>query len=216
MNIKVKDELLEIKKGVRLILKSKKFYLGLAVLLVGIYFELYAQSILHSWALSGKNFPQFSDVILDNIPYWKVSFIYDWVAFLTIIVFVGYVVHKKQYNKAPYFLLLLGLFEILRSIFILLTPIGNPPGFEGADSFFNGFSRYELGVYPSGHTGGTFIYVLLSNGIYRYITSILLFFIIAALFLARGHYTIDVLSGLLFSYALYSFAEKYLKEKFTI
>jgi hypothetical protein len=34
--------------------------------------------------------------------------------------------------------------------------------------------------------------------------------VISALFLARGHYSIDILSGLFFSYAIRAFGEKHL------
>jgi membrane-associated phospholipid phosphatase len=104
-----------------------------------------------------------------------------------------------------------GLIEIVRGIFIVLTPLGNPPMFEGSDGPFNGFSKYELGVYPSGHVGSVFMFFLLVNEkIYRRIIFICLMIVIVALFLAHAHYSIDILSGLFFAYALYSIGQKYL------
>jgi membrane-associated phospholipid phosphatase len=98
------------------------------------------------------------------------------------------------------------------SLFIVLTPFGNPPFFNGSDSLFNGFSKYELGVYPSGHVGNSFLLLLLvNNRVYRYILGVCLLIIIFSLFLAHGHYSIDILSGLFFAYAIKAFGDKYLK-----
>jgi len=216
MNKWLKKELTEIKKGLKLIFTSKIFYISFIIFYIGVLANQISQSILNKWRIEGVVYPKLSDIILDNIPYWNISFIYDWAAFLVIIVFASYVVYKREYRKIPYFLLLLGSFEILRGIFIILTPLGNPPGFEGSNSIFKGFSKYELGVYPSGHSGGTFLYILMSKGIYKYILMALLFILIAALFFSRGHYTIDVLSGLIFAYAIFCFMNKYLKNKFII
>jgi hypothetical protein len=83
--------------------------------------------------------------------------------------------------------------------------------FSGSDPLFNGFSKYELGVYPSGHTGHVFLmYLLVNDRNYKRIIMACLVTVIVALFLARGHYSIDILSGLLFSYAIRSFGERHL------
>jgi hypothetical protein len=46
--------------------------------------------------------------------------------------------------------------------------------------------------------------------VYRYILSFCLAVIILALFLAHGHYSIDIFSGFFFAYAIKSFGDKYL------
>jgi hypothetical protein len=82
--------------------------------------------------------------------------------------------------------------------------------FNGTDSIFHGFSNFELGVYPSGHTGNVFLmFLLVKDRSYKWLIFICLVIVVTALFLARGHYSIDILSGLFFSYAIREFGEKH-------
>jgi len=106
---------------------------------------------------------------------------------------------------------MVGIFYIVRGIFIVLTPFGNPPLFNGSDPLFNGFSKYELGVYPSGHAGNVFLlFLLVRDWVYKWIILFCLIVVILALFLAHGHYSIDIFSGLFFAYAIRAFGEKHL------
>lgn len=210
ININYNSIFSELKAEFKYLLKNKYFYISLAILILGISLNFISQSYLYSYKAEGKNLPALSDLVLDNIPYLNVSFLYDWFALFSGIVFIIFVIHKKQYKKIPLYLLMWGIFNFLRGTFIVLTPLGHPPNFNGTDSQFHGFSRYELGVYPSGHTGAAFMYFLFSKGIYRWIIFAFCSVIISSLFLSRGHYSIDVLSGIIFSYAIYCFGEKYL------
>ena len=159
----------------------------------------------------GKTLPMLSDLILDNLPFIDVSLVYDIFCLVPIFLVLMYFVHKKDYNRIPMFLILTGIFYIVRGVFIVLTPFGNPPMFHGSDPLFNGFSKYELGVYPSGHAGNVFLmFLLVKDKTYRWLIFICLVIVISALFLARGHYSIDILSGLFFSYAIRSFGERHL------
>jgi membrane-associated phospholipid phosphatase len=122
-----------------------------------------------------------------------------------------YVVHKKDYNRIPFIIMMSALFYIVRGIFIVLTPFGNPPMFSGSDPLFNGFSKYDLGVYPSGHAGNVFLmFLLVKDRVYKWIILTCLVIVIITLFLAHGHYSIDIFSGLFFAYAIRAFGEKHL------
>ncbi len=194
------------------VLKSRFFYMGLLSVIAGAGLNLASQTYLHNYMSEGKTLPMLSDLILDNLPYFNVSLVYDLFCLFPIAIVLVYIVHKKDYNRIPVFLILTGIFYIVRGAFIVLTPFGNPPMFNGSDSFFNGFSKYELGVYPSGHAGNVFLLLLLVNDKwYRRLIFICLVVVIVTLFLARGHYSIDILSGLFFSYAIRSFGERHLK-----
>ena len=193
------------------VLKSRYFYLGLFALLAGAGLNFASETYLHNYMIEGKSLPMLSDLILDNLPYMDISFIYDIFCIFPVMLLLIYIVHRKEYDRLPLFLLMIGIFYIVRGIFIVLTPFGNPPLFNGTDSIFKGFSKFELGVYPSGHTGNVFmIFLLIKDKFYKRLVLFCLVVIIAALFLARSHYSIDVLSGLFFSYAIKSFGEKHL------
>jgi membrane-associated phospholipid phosphatase len=161
--------------------------------------------------IEGKTLPVLSDLILDNLPYWDIDYLYDIFSLVSVVVFITYVIHRREYKKVPYFLILCGIFHLVRGVFIVLTPFGNPPMFDGTEGLFNGFSKYELGVYPSGHTGIAYMYFILAKDKkYRMILLFSVLVIIAALFLSRGHYSIDVLSGVFFAFAIKAYGDKYL------
>jgi len=194
------------------VIKSRYFYIGLISLIGGLALNVASQTYLHNYISEGKTLPVLSDLILDNLPVIDVSLIYDIVALIPIILAIIYFPHKKDYNRIPFFLLMIGILYIVRGVFIVLTPFGNPPMFNGSDPIFHGFANYELGVYPSGHVGFVCLLLLLvKDNVYKWIIGICLFIVILALFMAHGHYSIDMLSGIFFAYAINSFGEKHFK-----
>jgi hypothetical protein len=192
------------------VIKSKYFYYGILAVIAGAGLNFASESYLHNYMSEGKTLPMLSDLILDNLPFYNVSLIYDVFCLVPIFLVLTYIVHKKDYNRVPLFLLMTGIFYIVRGVFIVLTPFGNPPMFNGSDPLFHGFSNYELGVYPSGHAGNVFLlFLLVKDKSYKWLIFICLVVVILALFLARGHYSIDILSGVFFSYAIREFGEKH-------
>jgi PAP2 superfamily C-terminal len=192
------------------VIKSKYFYFGILSVIAGAGLNFASETYLHNYMSAGKTLPMLSDLILDNLPFYNVSLIYDIFCLVPIFLVLLYFVHKKDYNRIPLFLLMTGIFYIVRGIFIVLTPFGNPPMFNGSDPLFHGFSNFELGVYPSGHAGNVFLmFLLVKDKGYKWLILICLAVVVTALFLARGHYSIDILSGLFFSYAIRAFGEKH-------
>jgi hypothetical protein len=209
-NNKIARFFLEIFNPLLGLLKSRYIYIGIAVIISGTQLNYASQTYLHNYMSEGKSLPMLSDLILDNIPLIDLSFYYDFFCFLSSIVLGIYIIHRKEYNQLPYILLLCGIFLVVRGIFIVLTPFGNPPSFNGSGTPFNGFSKFELGVYPSGHVGTVFLYFLVTRDkFYKWIFIIFLLIVIVTLFFAHSHYSIDILSGLFFAYAIRSFGNKY-------
>jgi hypothetical protein len=215
------DNLLQIKKPASRVseiisslipvLKSKYLYIGILAAIIGVAMNFASQTYLHIYMIEGKTLPMLSDLILDNLPVIDLSIIYDLFCVIVFAVVGVYIVHRKEYDRLPFIILLCGIFFIIRGIFIVLTTFGNPPEFSGSDPLFKGFSMFELGVYPSGHVGNSFLLLLLVNDkVYRYIVGACLFIIVITLFLSHSHYSIDILSGIFFAYALKKFGEKYL------
>jgi hypothetical protein len=198
-------------QGAVLLLRNWRFYVAAAVLLAGIHLNFMSQSYLHAYiSHDGRSFPELSDMVLDNIPMLDVDYLSDLASLLASLVFAGFVIHRQRYRDVSLYLVLCGAFHLVRGVFIVLTPFGNPPGFDGTDGLFNGFSKYELGVYPSGHTGIAWMYfVLATDRRYRIVLFGCLVVIVIALFLSRSHYSIDVLSGIFFAYAIKAYGTKY-------
>jgi hypothetical protein len=193
------------------LVKSRYLYIGILSVIAGTGLNFASEAYLHNYMSEGKTLPMLSDLILDNLPFVNVSLIYDIFCLVPILLVLIYFVHKKDYDRIPFFLLMSGIFYIVRGIFIVLTPFGNPPMFNGSDPLFNGFSKYELGVYPSGHAGNVFLmFLLVKDKGYKWLIFICMVVVVTALFLARGHYSIDILSGLFFAYAIRAFGEKHL------
>lgn len=193
------------------VLKNKYLYIALATLIAGLSINIISQIYLYNNYNKGAIYPEMSDLILDKVPVIDVSIIYDLLVIIIFFAVVMYVIQRKEYGRIPYFLLLSGIFYIIRGIFVVLTPLGNPPGFNGSDPLFNGFCAYEFGVYPSGHVGNTFLLLLLVNDkIYRYVMWLCMAGIIIALILSHCHYSIDIFSGFIFAYAIKVFGDKHL------
>jgi len=202
----------EIINSVIPIFRSWYFYLGFISLIAGMEFTFASQTYLYNYTNEGDVLPMLPDLILDNLPFYDVSLFYDLFSFITVIVVFIYIVHKKDYKSIPFFLLMCGIIQIIRSVFIILTPLGNPPLFVGSNTLFNSFSKYDLGMYPSGHVGSAFLLLLMvKNRWYKWIILFCLIIIIISLLLAHAHYSIDILAGLFFAYAINSFGNNHLK-----
>ena len=200
----------EMLRSIIPVVKSKYLYYGILAVIAGAGLNFASETYLHNYMSEGRTLPMLSDLILDNLPFYNVSLIYDIFCLVPIFLVLIYIVHKKDYNRIPMFLLMTGIFYIVRGVFIVLTPFGNPPMFNGSDPLFHGFSNYELGVYPSGHAGNVFLlFLLVKDNSYKWLIFICLVIVVTALFLARGHYSIDILSGVFFSYAIRAFGEKH-------
>ena len=192
------------------VLKSKYLYIGFFTLAMGIGLNYASQIYLYNYVSEGKTLPMLSDMILDNLPVIDLSLVYDIVCLIPILLIVVYLIHKKEFNRFPFVLLMVGFFYIVRGIFVVLTPLGNPPMFEGSNPLFNGFAKYELGVYPSGHTGNVFmLFLLVNDSLYKKLILCCLSIVIVALLLSHGHYSIDIFSGIFFAYAIKSFGTKH-------
>ena len=192
------------------VLHSRYLYLSIFACLCGIGINNASQAYLHDYISNGKTLPILSDLILDKLPFINVSIIYDIFAIIPILLAVIYIIREKEYNRIPFLFLMIGIFYIVRGIFIVLTPFGNPPMFNGSYPLFHGFANYELGVYPSGHAGNVFLILLLvKDRLYRWLIGICLIIVILTLFLAHSHYSIDILSGLFFAYAIRSYGQKH-------
>ena len=194
-------------KGIKDLFKNRYFYIGLGMLFFGILVNQISSSFIIRY---GGNLPVLSDLILDNIPYYNFGYIYDIFNILCLGIFIMYIVFRKQYKNFPYFLALFGILYLIRGICIVLTPFGSPVA-SYTDLFSKVSEVFNFGMYPSGHTGSSFLAFLLAKGIYKWIIFVCMIGVIITLFLTKGQYSIDILSALIFAYAVYCFGKQYIK-----
>jgi len=193
------------------LLKSKFFYLGLSVLLFGAVLNQVSSIYLFK---NFKDAPVLRDSILDLLPTLKLGWVFDLLSVLSIILFVVYA-YRKEFEKIPYFLLIFGIIQIVRGIFIVLTPFANPD-MGTYNGFLQNSEMFRRGLFPSGHTGSAFLAFLLAKGPYRIALLAISLFLMGFLLLAHGHYSIDIFSAVIFAYAIYSLGEKHFKKLFTL
>jgi membrane-associated phospholipid phosphatase len=190
-------------KEAGILLRDKYFYIGLAVLIAGVMGN--SVSSYYLFQKFGDSLPVLPDIILDLIPRLHLWYIYNSVIVISLALFIFYM-YKKAFRKIPYFLILLGAYQVLRAVFVILTPFGNPSGTSGG--IFAKFFQY--GLFPSGHTGLEFLLFLLTTGKYKKIFFLFTLIMAVTLLLAGTHYTLDIFSAIIFAYAVYYFGKKHL------
>jgi hypothetical protein len=102
--------------------------------------------------------------------------------------------------------MLFGGFMILRGLFLPLTILG---GLQSA-SLLDKFVTFNNGLFPSGHTAVALVFFFSSKNFrwYFFVASI---FVMIGLLISQQHYTIDILSSVIFIYAIKSFMEKHIE-----
>ncbi|MEM3074724.1 MAG: hypothetical protein QW727_02160 [Candidatus Pacearchaeota archaeon] len=210
----MKKKLKFILKKISILLKSELFYIGLIILLSGIIINQISSFLINKYF---NKAPLLNDLIFTILPHVSIPWAYHIINIIIILIFSFYAFVKKT-ERIPYFLSLFGIFMFFRGIFMILTPFGNPSMFYNGNYFLvpPESNIFRFGVYPSGHAGTSFLAFLLSGGKYKALILGLCFLIIITLFVSRGHYSIDIISGIIFAYAYYCLGEKYLKNKLTI
>lgn len=196
----------------RFLFTRRPFWIAVLFLTVGILVNNNASSYLG--AKYGSSLPKLHDLLLDRVPYYRMSWLYDTLVIVPQILLFGWVVVKRRVHLVPFILILLGIWQFLRAAFILLTPLGDPNG--GSDPGLFDSAPYHYGFYPSGHTSNTLFACFFTEGIVARANLLILVVLIAALILGHAHYSIDIFSGILFSYAILKFGQTYLARYFVL
>lgn len=139
------------------------------------------------------------DLLFELLPY------VGWTRYLTAAVLVVgfslflYYALRHEPGRIPAFTTIFALMYLFRAFMIVLTPLGSAQG-EGAFVF----SVQQYGMFPSGHMAASLILVLLTSADHapalRRVQVLLAVLQLTGLVLARGHYSIDIVGGLLLAY----------------
>lgn len=158
-----------------------------------------------------------TDIILSNTPVFDLDFIFIYGTYLFWIYLIVLCLSKPQ--KLPFTLKSLGLFIIIRALFISMTHIGPFPNqiILDPNSFINEFT-FGGDLFFSGHTGIPFLMALIyweSKYLRNFFIVISLIFAVTVL-LSHLHYTIDVFSAFFITYTIYHIAIKLFKDDRTL
>lgn len=145
------------------------------------------------------------DLLFDILPFVPFAqYLTDIVVVLSALVVVLYFL-KYEKRFLPYVLYAFGIFYLLRAFLVVLNPVS---GYFGNEATFGLTSIKPYGAFPSGHVGFSSVcYLLISQSNDKYIKSILYVLVIIealSLLLARGHYGIDIVGGLLLAFFVVS------------
>lgn len=139
------------------------------------------------------------DLLFELLPY------VSWTRYLTVAALVIgfsvflYYAPRHEPRRIPAFAAVFGLMYLLRAVIIMLTPLGSA---QGDAAFVLGVQQY--GMFPSGHAAASLMLVMLTSAEWapglRRLQALLATLDIAGLLLAHGHYSIDIIGGLLLAY----------------
>jgi hypothetical protein len=201
--------------------KLRSIIAGICWLILGLVINIYAVTFATSRASSSV-----TDIILSNTRVFDLDGFFVYGSIILWLFIVALLV--KMPNKIPFALKSIGLFIIIRSIFITLTHIGPFPFHIviNADTWVStilGQSLFQVfftgnDFFFSGHTGIPFLMALLFWDYYY----LRIFFVVASLMFAvvvlltHLHYTIDVLSAFFITYSIYCIAKYFFAEDYRL
>lgn len=194
-------------KNIKKYLGNRKFILLVILLLITATLNFVSSELIQ------KYFPDrqpAQDLLFRLTPY------VSWTQYLTDIANVASVLGLLIYlfmgrvSKFPRAVFAFVIAEFLRSVIIILTPLGGPLG----NSMHYGLTAIQQhGEFPSGHTIIVVLsYLLVSKVEAPILKNLLLLNIIIeviSLILSRGHYSIDIVGGILVAYFAYHESGKY-------
>lgn len=182
------------------------YILSLSLSLLALVISLVASSIAvvfsSRWASNGV-----TDLILSNTPAFDVSTIYVYGAFF-LIAFIALLCFADP-RRAPFTLLALSLFFVVRALFVTLTHLG-PFGLQAPVDFGVTVQRMFFGddYFFSGHTGSPLLMALVywKNPTLRILFLAWSVFFGTVVLLGHLHYSIDVFAAFFITFAIYHLA----------
>ncbi|MFA6094528.1 MAG: phosphatase PAP2-related protein [Candidatus Paceibacterota bacterium] len=186
--------------------------LGVLFLVVGFLSNHIAVLYSTMWVSNSVN-----DIVLDSIKTFDVDVIFVWGAYaLVAFIFFLVIVQPKHF---PFALKTISLFIVVRSLFTVLTHIGQPLNQLPVDPIRFGSSFFFGGdLFFSGHTGLPFLMMLLfwdEKWLRPIFFSVSIFFAVIVL-LGHYHYSIDVFAAYFITYGIYKISLKLFKKDFHI
>lgn len=144
--------------------------------------------------------PVVPDLLFVFVPYVReVLWVSTGAMVLGVLLFAYYSLRYAR-DQLPTYLAVLGLMYLLRAVLMVLTPLAHARG-EGPIQMF---PLFQNGMWPSGHTAAALLFAWMTDarrapGL-RTVQVVLAVVVIVALIVSRGHYSIDIVGGVLLAY----------------
>ncbi len=167
------------------------------------------------WVADQRILPKGSDWALRHLPVVNVLPVLSW-GWFALHLYAAWVAITHYPRRMPFLIFMLGMYMIVRTVFIFLSPIGPPEGMVDMRERDIIFSRI-LGKYTftnefifSGHTSIPFLFFLFFEGGFRktvmFCGSLTMGLCVL---LSHNHYTVDVLAAFPMSYSIYIVSDRW-------
>lgn len=204
MKHKIKNWQYELKKNKKKIFGAL-FFLAIVLVIYGLTGDY----------VNDKGGSATTDIILDHVDPYNLSFIFIWLFIVVVAVFILYPFFYKP-QDFHYAITMFGLFILTRSIFITFTHLALP--IDAVSDRFPGILQllnFSNGLFFSGHTGLPFLGFLIFKKPkflkYFFLASSLI--LGATVLLMHVHYSIDVFSAFFITYGIYTLGNKMFRRR---
>ncbi len=185
--------------------RAVEYALGGAALAAALAINYWAGRLADTF---GEGAPVLQDLFLSTLPMMdtKILFVYGYGFFLAWL-FTAVLLWERR--RAPYIAWSFALLIVVRSFFILLTPLHHPLAElpVAGDPLFEAVGRYltfKHDLFFSSHTSTPFLAALILRGRWVRRSFLAISLVMAAtVLLGRYHYSIDVFGAFFITYALH-------------
>ena len=154
--------------------------------------------------------------LLPNIPF--LAYLTDPIMAAALGLIIYYAFNQGRCHMGFYFFTV-GIMYVLRGPLMILTPMGRPTGNLDSYGIFEIFELKQHGMFPSGHVMLVAIFFFMIDGKrhsgFKWAMAILGMAEIFTLVLSRGHYSIDIVGGVMQAFIVITVMSQY-KERFNI
>jgi len=181
---------------------TRNLLVAIGVLLLSGVAARSSSSLIDVWY---PDRPKPPDFLFDLLPYiaWP-QYLTDLALIAALVLLITYAL-RGHTREIPKMIMLFAIMELLRATINLLTPLAGP--LASNQSLYGIFPFHQYGEFPSGHAASVYLAFLLVDreqapGI-RIALGVCLVVEIVALLVSHGHYSIDIVGGLLLSYFVF-------------
>lgn len=177
----------------------RRWLIAIVVALVGVTWHFRALSLIEK---SIAIFPRIPDLLMDHFARYDFG-VFGEIWFFGLIALFAVSHFRRQWRETPSVITALGLMYFIRGWFLFLYPIGAPLGAVGADQRISIWGHESHAFFPGGHIAILTILAMFAPDRWvRYVLwGGLIIFGIGTM-LAKTHYTMDSVGGILLGYAL--------------
>lgn len=195
-------------------LDHKWFTIVLAAATLFFILSFYIYSHLGQ-VMDHRPLPHGADPLLSRLPLVDLVPVltYGWLL-IHVTAWATWVVYEPR--RIPYFISTIGLFVLVRTLFVALNPVGAPPGMINLNAGYllsplRGVLAFDNEFFFSGHTAMPYLYFLFCP--YPWYRRLFLagsLVMGVSVLLTRNHYVIDVLGAYFMTYAIFALSRRLL------